>query len=132
MHKAETETPDPPPPVWLSRDKILQRDPDDRRSNQRFDDAVRYRHNAQRSDRQRYAVSQGEGRDDAHHRPQASRSGEERHQEQQMVIAGENVLDTEPDEVEPARRCRAVDVYTGGPRCLPEGHLALAARRADI
>src|SRR5712671_7675108 len=49
-----------------------------------------------------------------------------------MVIAGENVLDAELDEVEPARRDGTVDVHSNGPRFLPEDHLALAARRADI
>lgn len=49
-----------------------------------------------------------------------------------MVIAGENVLDTELDEVEPARRGRAVDVEIGGPRPLAKDDLALAARRAEV
>ena len=49
-----------------------------------------------------------------------------------MVIAGENVLDAELDEVEPARRDGAIDVHRDGPRFLPEDHLPLAARRAKI
>src|SRR5258707_15053199 len=77
-------------------------------------------------------MGQREGRDDAHYRPHATRGGEQREQEQQMIIAGEDVQDSELDEVEPAGRGRAVDVRRGGPRRLPEDHLALAARRAEI
>src|SRR6185436_6023845 len=49
-----------------------------------------------------------------------------------MVIAGEDVLDAELDEVEPTRRHGAVDVHSDEPRFLPEDHLPLAARRAKI
>src|SRR5258708_29432666 len=77
-------------------------------------------------------MGQREGRDDAHYRPHATRGGEQREQEQQMIVAGEDVQDSELDEVEPAGRGRAVDVRRGGPRRLPEHHLALAARRAEI
>src|SRR3954462_2577130 len=49
-----------------------------------------------------------------------------------MVIAGQDVLDAEPDEIEPARRDSTVDINAGGPRRLTERYLALAAAGANI
>ena len=49
-----------------------------------------------------------------------------------MVVAGEDVLDPERDEVEPAGWGGTVDIDAGRLRRLPEGYLALAARGPDI
>jgi hypothetical protein len=40
MHQAEAEAPDPALPIGLGHEKVFQRDPNDRRRNQRLDDAV--------------------------------------------------------------------------------------------
>src|SRR5262249_16148222 len=70
-------------------------------------------------------------RDDAEHAPEALGADQQRQQEQQMVIAGENVLEAEPYESdEPARRRRA-EIDRRAMRLLAQHVFAAPARRRD-
>ena len=129
QHRRESEAVDQPEdechaPAMRGRraeDDVLHRDPHDGRGDHRLDHARRHRDQAGHREREREAVGDRERGDDAEQRPEAAAAQQQRGEEQEMVVAGEDVLDAQAKEPGiPVRR-----------RALADGHAAFARGRFE-
>jgi hypothetical protein len=77
-------------------------------------------------------VGERERRDDLDHAPEAARHRQKRKKKQQVIVTGQDMLDAELDEIEPAGGERTIDVDAFLARSLAEHHLPFAAAGADI
>jgi hypothetical protein len=83
-------------------DQVFHGDEDDRRGDRGFDDAAAEADQVQGGQRQRDAVRDGEERDDRGRLTEGLARQEQGGDEQQVVVAGQDVLDAEAEEARAA------------------------------
>jgi hypothetical protein len=117
MHEPEQEGDDEAVPQARFAEDILDRHPQDRGGDKRLDDCARRAHSAGHRQRQGEAVGKREGGHDAEHPPQARGADQKGKQEEEVIVASEDVLDAKPNET-PETAGRACAEIDGSPSRL--------------
>ena len=128
MDQPEAEADEPAPDHDRAQEEVLGGDEGDRQRDHRFHEPVGQHHDVEHGQGQRDAVGQRERRDDLGQRQPAAAAQEQPEQEEQMIPAGEDVLDAEENEAGGVPRGRASDAEPGFPRGRLESELARPAR----
>ena len=132
VDEPEDEAHHPAPRDNRPHEDVLGRDEGDGQGNDCFDQPVRQRHDVEHGEREGHAVGDGEGGDDLDEREPASAAQEQPQEEQQVVPAGQDVLDAEPHEAPDATRAaRVAQLDPGLARIGGERELGGLARRID-
>ena len=121
VDKAEDEGHDSPLNQHLAGE-VLNRHIRDAQGDQALDQTGRDGYHVERRQHERDAVRDREESDDLDERQKGRRQQQESHQKRQVVVAGENVLDPECDELED----RDVE---GNPRCVVDRELGIVRRQ---
>src|SRR5262249_12286377 len=100
MHEAEEEGyPGARIPARLDEHEVVNSEINNAQRNGRLDQARRRIEHVQRGERQGYAVGDGEGGDDGQQPRQASSHQQQPHDKEDVIRAGEDVIDPEGDEL---------------------------------
>ena len=105
-----------------AQQEILDTDKNDRAGDQRFDDARRQRNKGERREREREGMGQGEACDDAGHGGETPARHDQPEQEEQMVIADQDVVHPEFQEHRERRRSGGGREARAGPSFRRQVH----------
>ena len=98
VHEAERERQLPARRAGIAH-QVLDPDEDNRRRDERLDDRRWSRDQPENGQGQRHGVGECERRHRRDHAPQPAHAEQERHQEQQVIVAGEYVAKAQPEEL---------------------------------